>query len=467
MSDLISRFKKIVGDAHVLTNPADTENYFREYSGRYQGQGLAVLRPASTQEVSDLVKLCAANNIAIVPQGGNTCLVGGSVPYQANAVVINLGRMNKIRDINPQNFSMTVDAGCLLQHLQGVAKEHDRYLPLQLGAQGSCMIGGNIAANAGGILTLRYGNTRDLVLGLEVVLPNGEIWDGLRSLRKDNMGYNLKHLFIGCEGTLGIITGAVLKLTADPGHSETFFAAAKWLEDIVTIFSEIRGMFGENVQAYEVMSQDCVDVVLRYAPKCSAPLEGKSPWYLLVEVTGSADHLRAQVEDFLAAMFEKNLLQDATIAQNEAQRKQFWLLREEASPGARYYPGGSIKHDVSVPIAAMPDFVREANDAVAKLVPQPKMAIFGHAGDGNLHYDLCQDAGWSQEKFLGMWDEISHVVHDIGLKYGGSMAAEHGVGVFKVEELEQRKSPVEMELMHKIKQALDPQNIMNPGKVLK
>jgi FAD/FMN-containing dehydrogenase len=235
----------------------------------------------------------------------------------------------------------------------------------------------------------------------------------------------------------------------------------------VTIFSALRSEFGENIQAYETMSQDCVDVVLRYAPKCSAPLESKSPWYLLVEITGSADHLRAQIEDFLAAMFEKNLLQDATIAQNETQRKNFWLLREEASPGARYYPGGSIKHDVSVPIAAMPDFVREANAVASKIVPKMKPAIFGHAGDGNLHYDLCQDAGLSNEEFLAMWDQVSHAVHDVAAKYNGSMAAEHGVGAFKVDELAQRKSTVEMELMHKVKQALDPQGLMNPGAVLK
>lgn len=469
MTDFLSALRAVVGDRYVITDADTLQPFIKEYSGRYQGQALAAVRPATTQEVSDVVKLCAARKIAIVPQGGNTGLVGGSVPYDAQAIVLNLGRMNAIRSIDAANFSMTVEAGCVLQTIQQAAREEGLYFPLSLGAEGSCQIGGNIATNAGGILTIRYGNTRDLVLGLEVVLPNGEIWNGLRSLRKDNTGYNLKHLFVGSEGTLGIITAAVLKLFPDPGMREIFVAAVDDVDHVLEILGLLRRNFGENVQAFELMSRSSIECAVRFNPQCRAPLALNAPWYVLSEVTGGIGNagLRAQVEDVLAEAFEKKWISDATLAQNEQQSRQFWTLRESLSGGAQAQPGGCIKHDVSVPIFKIPAFVKAANDAAERLVPGSNPVIFGHAGDGNLHYDLTHDDAAMKPQMMERWDEVLHAIHDIAQSFDGSIAAEHGIGTFKTAEMAARKAPVEMRMMRAIKNAFDPDGLFNPGVVLK
>jgi FAD/FMN-containing dehydrogenase len=468
MNEFISQLKAIVGDAYVLTDSEATQPYYKEYGGWLEGNGLAVVRPADTQQVSQIVKLCAANNVPIVPQGGNTGLVGGSVPYDGKAIVLNLSRMNKICHFNPDDFTMTVEAGCILEQIQNVAREKNRYFPLSLGAQGSCQIGGNIATNAGGILTIRYGNCRDLVLGLEVVLPNGDIWDGLRSLRKDNTGYNLKQLFIGSEGTLGIVTAAVLKVFPDPGLRETFFIATESMDNVVSLLPVLRDVFGENLLAYEVISREALDCALEYNKAAIEPLAVRAPWNLLVEISGGkhGQYLRQQIEEVLANSFEKHLLNDATIAQNAEQARNFWVIRESISDAVQSRPGKSIKHDVSVPIAAMPDFVRDVTIAVQQIIPGVIAALFGHAGDGNLHLDLVNGEETPVDEYRSKWKQVNHAVYDIVQKYNGSFAAEHGIGVFKTDELVARKSTVEMELMRKLKQTIDPQNLMNPGKVL-
>jgi FAD/FMN-containing dehydrogenase len=459
---MIEGLKKIVGETYVLTEDKDTAPYFREYRGRFVGKGLCVVRPANTAEVAAIVKFCAENKIAVTPQGGNTGLVGGSVPYQRNNLVLSLSRMNKIRSIDPENFTMTVEAGCVLAEVQKAATEAKRFFPLSIASEGSSQIGGNIAANAGGILTMRYGNTRDLVLGLEVVLPSGEIWNGLRSLRKDNTGYDLKHLFIGSEGTLGVITATVLKLMPMPGLRETFFAATDDLDKAVTLLADAKAAFGDNLAAFELIARRGVEFACTYNPQCSEPLATPAPWHILAETTGAP---RSAVEEFLGAAHEKKLILDATIAQSEAQRTMFWTLRESVSDAQRYV-GASIKHDISVPIFKIPAFIREATKLVEGMIEGVRPVIFGHLGDGNLHFNLTQPDGEEPEAFLAQWDEVNHAVHDIVMKYDGSFAAEHGVGVFKAEELAARKSPVEITLMKTVKRALDPNGIMNPGKVL-
>ncbi len=467
MTDAVSELKKIVGEAHVLTDEKDVAPYYREYRGRFVGKGLCVVRPANTDEVAAVVKFCAAHKIPITPQGGNTGLVGGSIPYERGNLVLSLSRMNKIRSLDPENFTMTVEAGCVLSAIQDAATQAKRFFPLSIASEGSSQIGGNIAANSCGILAMRYGNMRDLVLGLEVVLPSGEVWNGLRSLRKDNTGYDLKHLFIGSEGTLGVITAAVLKLAPDPGLRETFFAATDDLDKVVALLSEAKAAFGDNLLAFELISRRGVEFAAQYNPQVSEPLALRAPWHILAEVTGGTGHdgLRARLEEFLGAAAEKNLITDATIAQNEKQRAMFWVLRESVSDAQRY-AGGSIKHDIAVPIFKIPEFIREAGALVERLIPGVRPVIFGHVGDGNLHFNLTQPEGVDKDAFLSEWSAVNHAVHDVVQKYGGSIAAEHGVGVFKAEELASRKSPVELALMKTVKRALDPDGIMNPGKIL-
>lgn len=468
MHNFLSELRQIVGTEHVLTDTDAMHPYLQDYRGRFVGTGLAVVRPSSTEQVAAIVTLCAAHKIAIVPQGGNTGLVGGSIPYHTNQIVINLSRMNNIREIDAANFTMTVEAGCVLSTIQQAAQDNNRYFPLSLASEGSCQIGGNIASNAGGILTIRYGNTRDLVLGIEAVLPDGTIWNGLRSLRKDNSGYDLKHLFIGSEGTLGIITAAVLKLYPDPGQRETFFAAMHSLDDVITLLGRMRAKFGDGLQAFELIARRGVEFALQYNTQCSDPVATQSDWYVLAEIAGGAhddNTLRIALENALGQAFEDNLITDATIAQNEGQRTMFWTLRESVSDAQRYV-GGSIKHDISVPVSKIPAFIREASTLVHELIDGVRPVIFGHVGDGNLHFNLTQPEQSDKEEFLARWDDINHHVHNIVQHYGGSIAAEHGVGTFKRDEMAMRKSPVEMALMRHIKNAIDPHNLMNPDKVL-
>jgi FAD/FMN-containing dehydrogenase len=427
-----------------------------------------VVRPASTQEVAEVVKICAAAGIGIVPQSGNTGLVGGGIPHDhGEEIVLSLGRMNRVRAIDPLNYTITVEAGCILASVQKAAADADRLFPLSLGAEGTCQIGGNLSTNAGGIAVLRYGMARDLVLGLEVVLPDGRIWNGLRGLRKDNTGYDLKQLFVGAEGTLGIITAAVLKLFPRPGAVETGFVAVPDPAAAIELLARVRAGTGDAVTAFELISRPALDMVLRHIPGTSDPLGTPSPWYVLLEASSGASGggLRAALEQVLADAAEAGLVQDATLAASSEQAKALWRLRETITE-AQKPEGGSIKHDVSVPVSKVPEFIARASAAVEAALPGIRVVAFGHAGDGNIHFNLSQPIGADRAAYLARWEEFNRIVHDIVAELQGSISAEHGIGRLKREELKHYKSPLEIELMRTLKRALDPKGIMNPDKVV-
>lgn len=465
---LLDRLRAIVGPSGHIDDPADMEPYVAEWRGRYRGATPLVLRPASTQELSDLMRTCAEAGVPVVPQGGNTGLVGGSIPSADNSeVLISLSRMNKIREMDPLNYTVTVEAGCVLQTLQQAAADVDRLFPLSLGAEGTCQIGGNISANAGGTMTLRYGNTRDLVLGLEVVLPDGQIWNGMRRLRKNNTGYDLKHLFIGAEGTLGFITAAVLKLFPRPKQVETGFLAVRDPDAAIELLASLRSASGDSLSAFELMPRIALDFALKHVAGTIDPLSEPFPWYVLLELsTGTGgDAFRETIEAALGEAMEAGLVQDATLASSEAQAKQLWFIRE-AIVEAQKYEGGSIKHDISIPVSCVGSFIAQATEAVERTIPGARPVPFGHVGDGNIHFNVNQPVDADTEAYLAQWDKLNEVVHDIVLSMDGSISAEHGIGTFKREELQRVKSPVELDLMHRIKATLDPQGLMNPGKVL-
>ncbi|HCP00263.1 MAG: hydroxyacid dehydrogenase [Alphaproteobacteria bacterium] len=462
---LLNRLSDIVGAAGLVTDPADMETYIAEQRGLFRGETPCVVQPATTPEVSQVVKACQDAGVAIVPQGGNTGLCGGAVA--SGEVILSLTRMSKIREVDPVNFTMTVDAGCVLANLQDVAEAHDRLFPLSLGAEGSCQIGGNLSTNAGGTAVIRYGNSRELTLGLEVVLPNGDIWDGLTGLRKNNTGYDLKHLFIGAEGTLGIITGAVVKLFPRPRVRSTAFIALRDLDDVLEVLGRARKASGDTVSGFELIPRICIDISIRHTEGNFEFLEGKHEWYALIEFESSEEtlDLTSAMENFLASTYEEGLVVDATIAQSDSQREQFWFLRE-AMVLSQKPEGASIKNDVSVPISRVPQFIREANAAVAEIYPGTRPLAFGHVGDGNVHYNLSQPVGAEPQEFLDHWDEITGRVVAIALSMRGSFSAEHGIGKLKVHDLAAHKSPVELSMMRAIKTAFDPKGLMNPGKVL-
>jgi FAD/FMN-containing dehydrogenase len=465
---LLDRLRAIVGPSGHIDDPADMEAYVAEWRGRYRGATPLVLRPASTQELSDLMRTCAEAGVPVVPQGGNTGLVGGSIPSADNSeVLISLSRMNKIREMDPLNYTVTVEAGCVLQTLQQAAADVDRLFPLSLGAEGTCQIGGNISANAGGTMTLRYGNTRDLVLGLEVVLPDGQIWNGMRRLRKNNTGYDLKHLFIGAEGTLGFITAAVLKLFPRPKQVETGFLAVRDPDAAIELLASLRSASGDSLSAFELMPRIALDFALKHVAGTIDPLSEPFPWYVLLELsTGTGgDAFRETIEAALGEAMEAGLVQDATLASSEAQAKQLWFIRE-AIVEAQKYEGGSIKHDISIPVSCVGSFIAQATEAVERTIPGARPVPFGHVGDGNIHFNVNQPVDADTEAYLAQWDKLNEVVHNIVLSMDGSISAEHGIGTFKREELQRVKSPVELDLMRRIKATLDPQGLMNPGKVL-
>jgi FAD/FMN-containing dehydrogenase len=465
---LLDRLRAIVGPSGHIDDPADMEPYVAEWRGRYRGATPLVLRPATTQELSDLMRACAEAGVPVVPQGGNTGLVGGSIPSANNSeVLISLSRMNKIREMDPLNYTVTVEAGCVLQTLQQAAADVDRLFPLSLGAEGTCQIGGNISANAGGTMTLRYGNTRDLVLGLEVVLPDGQIWNGMRRLRKNNTGYDLKHLFIGAEGTLGFITAAVLKLFPRPKQVETGFLAVRDPDAAIELLASLRSASGDSLSAFELMPRIALDFALKHVAGTIDPLSEPFPWYVLLELsTGTGgDAFRETIEEALGDAMEAGLVQDATLASSEAQAKQLWFIRE-AIVEAQKYEGGSIKHDISIPVSCVGSFIAQATEAVERTIPGARPVPFGHVGDGNIHFNVNQPVDADTEGYLAQWDKLNEVVHDIVLSMDGSISAEHGIGTFKREELQRVKSPVELDLMRRIKATLDPQGLMNPGKVL-
>lgn len=464
---LIDQLIAIVGADNVLAMAADMAPYLEDWRGRYRGAARCVVRPATTEEVSAVVRACAQAGVAMIPQGGNTSLCGASVPdASGEAVLISLSRLNRVRAIDLANNTMTVDAGCVLQTLQEEAFEAGRLFPLSLAAEGSCQIGGNLSTNAGGVQVLRYGNTRELTLGLEVVLPNGEIWSALRGLRKDNTGYDLKQLFIGAEGTLGIITAAVLKLFPLPQATATAWLAISSPQTAVHLLSMLQSAFGAALLACELVSDSALDLVLKNIPGTQSPLS-PSPWYLLVELSGVGDDaaLRAALEGFLEQSLQSGALNDAVLAHSSEQARRLWALRENISE-AQKIEGLSIKHDISLPISRLGEFVERADSALNKAYPGIRIVNFGHLGDGNLHYNQSQAEAGENAEFIAAQPRVNEIVHDIVHELGGSISAEHGIGQLKREEILRYKSPLEMQMMRTIKQALDPQGLMNPGKVV-
>lgn len=458
----------IVGASGCLTEATDIEPYLDEERGLYRGATSLVVRPGSTQEVAAVVKLCADAGTGIVPQGGNTGLCGGGVPAESGAeIILALGRMNAVRDIDATNFTITVEAGCILADIQTKAEETDCLFPLSLGAEGSCQIGGNLATNAGGINVLRYGNARDLVLGLEVVLPDGRIWNGLRALGKDNTGYALKQLFVGSEGTLGIITAAVLKLFPKPRETETAFCALSALEDVTQLLNRARALSGDAVTAFELVPRIGLEFCTRHIDGVTDPLGEPHDWYTLIEFSTSRpdSNLRAAFEGFLEAAFEDGIIVDAVIAESQAQAENLWRIRESL-PEAQKHEGGSIKHDVSVPVSRVPELITRGTAAVLTAYPGVRPCPFGHVGDGNVHFNISQPLDMDKDAYLAEWENMNRIIHDLVVEMKGSISAEHGIGRLKVEEMEHYKDPIELDLMKTLKAALDPKRTMNPGKVV-
>jgi FAD/FMN-containing dehydrogenase len=449
----------IVGDANVLTDERDTAGHFVDWRKLYRGVADCVVRPASTDEVSAVVKLCVREAVAIVPQGGNTGLSGGATPTGARReVVVSLGRMNRIRGIDPLDDSLVAEAGCVLANVQQAAESAGRYFPVSLAAEGSCQIGGILSTNAGGVNVLRYGNTRDQVLGLEVVLADGSVWNGLRSLRKDNTGYDLKHLFIGAEGTLGIITAAVLKLRARPSASATAWIALETPAHAVELLARLRGQLGECVSAFELVSRRCLEAVLAHVRDVQDPIAAPHPWYVLVELedNGTFESLQGRLEAALAECIERGEVRDAAIAASHLQAAALWRIRESI-PEAQF---ANVKHDVSVAVSRVPLLIERAEAALGKAFPGVRSYIFGHVGDGNLHYNI------GDASLVARRPEVNRIVYDAVAELDGSISAEHGLGQLKRDEITRHKQPLELDLMRALKRALDPNGLMNPGKVL-
>jgi FAD/FMN-containing dehydrogenase len=462
--ELVAAFRAIVGDKFAVTDAADIAPYLTEERGLFHGRSPLVLRPGSTAEVAAICKLATEHKIALVPQGGNTGLVGGQTAHHGE-VVISLRRLDKIREVDAASNTMTCEAGVVLQIAQQKAAEADRLFPLSLGAEGSCTIGGNLSTNAGGTGALAYGVAREMALGLEVVLADGRVLNLLSKLKKDNTGYDLRNLFIGAEGTLGIITAATLKLFPKPRAIETAYVGLKSPADALKLLSISQGMAAGSLTSFELLADIAVDFSIRHGIDIRDPLTGKHPWYVLMELSSSRDDARDALESILAKGMEDGIVDDAVIAANLSQRAAFWKLRDEMS-AAQKPEGGSIKHDISVPVAAVPAFIAEADAAVVKLIPGSRPVPFGHLGDGNIHYNVSQPIGANAADFLARWHEVNAVVFAIVMRMGGSISAEHGIGVLKRDELPDVKDKVAISLMRGIKAQLDPLGIMNPGKVL-
>jgi FAD/FMN-containing dehydrogenase len=467
LGPVLKRIKEAVGPAGWIADSDDQEPYLLEARRLYRGATRLVVRPASTEEVAQVVRICAKAGLAVVPQGGNTGLVGGGVPpTDRDNIVLALGRMNRIRAIDPVNFTMTVEAGCILAHLHEAAGAVDRLFPLSLGAEGSCQIGGNISTNAGGIAVLRYGNTRELVLGVEVVLPDGRVWDGLRALRKDNTGYDLKQLFIGGEGTLGIVTAATIKLFPKPREIETAFLGLGRIEAAMGLFAYARAASADQLTAFELIPRAGLDLAQTHIPGTIDPLARRHPWYVLLEMSSSQSDsgIRTLLERLLEQALAERLVEDGVIAESGAQRHELCRIREAIVEAQLY--SGSIKHDVSVPVSRVAEFVTVASETVTARLPGIRPIAFGHVGDGNIHFNLTQPTGMDKDAYLARWQEFNDIVHGVVRELSGSISAEHGVGIMKRDEITHYKPAVEIELMRRIKVALDPQGIMNPGKLV-
>lgn len=465
---LIAEFTKIVGEKHAITDNRDQAPHLREWRDRYFGQTPAVLVPGSTREVSEILQLAHQTATHVVPQGGNTGLVGGQIPHEhGHEIVLSTRRLTKTRARDADGQTLIVEAGQTLTSVQKQAEEMNCVFPLSLASEGSCQIGGNLATNAGGVNVLNYGTARNLVLGLEVVLADGQIWDGLKTLKKDNTGYDLRDLFIGSEGTLGIITAAALKLFPKPAERATTLVAVKDLQAAGKLFTSITSQSPDAVTAFEFFPDIAMDFVTRHISSARRPFKMAYPWYVLVETSRKrADNLaKPNLETTLEHALEKHIASDAVFAHSQTQTENLWKLRESISE-AQKPEGGSIKHDVSVPIATIPDFIHQANQTVSRLCPGARPVPFGHYGDGNVHYNISQPTDMNRDDFLALWDVISTHVHDLVRKFGGSISAEHGIGQLKRDELVRTKDKAEIEMMRAIKQALDPKGILNPGKVL-
>ena len=466
--DVLERLKAIVGPKGFTTDPEEIAPWTRSWRDNWQGAVPMIVRPATTEEVAAVVRLCAETGTPIVPQGGNTGLTGASQPHDDNSeIILSLARMNAVREVDLLNDTMTVEAGCILESLQRAADEQDRLFPLSLAAEGSCMIGGNLSTNAGGTQVLRYGNARNLVLGLEVVLADGRIWNGLRGLRKDNTGFDLKHLFIGAEGTLGIITAAVLRLFPKPSERQTALVAVPDPAAAVRLLGRARGAVGEQVTGFEIMNRLSVAMALKNVPGVVDPLAEPHPWYVLMDITGQGapGSLRDAVEEFLADALEAEDALDATLAANESQQAALWKIRESI-PEAQNHEGVSIKHDVSVPVSRIADFLSRADTALAAAYPGIRLVAFGHIGDGNIHYNPAEPEGAEAGAFADEKPAMNRIVHDLIAELDGSISAEHGIGRLRLAENLHYKSEVEIDLMQTLKQALDPANLLNPGKVV-
>jgi FAD/FMN-containing dehydrogenase len=465
----LAALKAIVGPSGYLDEPPDVEPFLTDFRRLYHGRTPLVLIPASTAEVSAIARLCQEQGIGIVPHGGNTSYCGGATPDESGTqVVLAMRRLNRIREVDAENFALTAEAGCVLAEVQAAADRVDRLFPMSLGSEGSCQIGGNLSTNAGGTAVLRYGMMRDLVLGLEVVLADGRVLEGLRSLRKDNRGYDLKQLFIGSEGTLGIVTAATLKLFPKPAGFATAIAAVRDPAAAVALLSELRSAVSESLTTFELMPRIALDLTVRHIPGVKDPLPNRYGWYVLIELstTSAGDSGQAMLEGALARSAEAGLVIDAALASSLQQREQMWRLRESI-PEAQRQAGAGLKHDLSVPISRLADFVGRGAAWVAANVPDGELIAYGHVGDGNLHFNVQQNAGGDAASFLARAPVVRRALHDLAAQCGGSFSAEHGVGRSKVEELERYKEGVEIELMRAIKQTLDPKGILNPGKVLK
>lgn len=459
---LVVQLTEVVGCTQVFTEPDDIAPFVTDWRGRYRGAARCVVRPGSTPEVAAVVRLCAAAGVPIVPQGGNTSLCGGATPDgEGTAVVLSLSRLNRILAVDSQNNTISVEAGCTLAAVQEAARAVDRLFPLALASEGTCQIGGNLSTNAGGVQVLRYGNTRELTLGLEVVLPNGEVWDGLRGLRKDNTGYDLKHLFIGAEGTLGVITAAVLKLFPLPKKQITCWLNVATPAAAVDLLNLAKTAFDAQLTAFELISDVSLGLVLKNIPAMTRPTE-ISPWYVLAEFSEAGAEA---VEAWLAARLAGGEVSDGVVAHSSAQAQKLWALRENISE-AQKIEGLSIKHDIAVPVSRIPDFIEQTSQALQASFPGIRVVAFGHVGDGNLHYNLSRAEAGDNAGFIACQPEVNRIVHDRVHALNGSISAEHGLGQLKREEILRYKNPVEIALMRQIKQALDPQGLMNPGKVL-
>ncbi|HXI86312.1 MAG TPA: FAD-binding oxidoreductase [Parvularculaceae bacterium] len=459
----VQAIRAVLGARGVIEG-ADRGPYLSEWRERWPGEAALIVAPASTEEVAKVVKICADHNIAITPQGGNTGLVGGQIPYGPE-ILLSLSRMRKIRDVSPLGATMTVDAGVTLAGAQLAARAVNRLFPLSIGSEGSCQIGGVISTNAGGVNVLRYGNMRELVLGIEAVLPSGEIWNGLRRLRKDNTGYDLKQLFIGAEGTLGVVTGAVLKLFPLPSITVTAFISVPSAQAAVALLALAQEKTGGLVTSFELMSRLALDLVLKHIPGARDPMMALHSWYVLMEVSAAGGDLRASVEPLLAQAMEKGFAADAVIAASEREAKEFWRLRHSMSEAING-EGLGARHDVSVATADIPAFLDKAGGVIAKVAPGARVVAFGHIGDGNIHYDIVPPEGAGKHALDEKRGEIESRIYDVIEFFNGSISAEHGVGRHKKEAVAARKSPVELAMMRAVKNALDPKGIMNPGKVL-